>query len=68
MQAATNRLLRVSNWRRGVKGKLEGRFAAIRVRVTDGEPQRIGSMGAQHMPGEEVWLVGERRSSGERKY
>ena len=22
----------------------------------------------QHMPGEEVWLVGERRASGERKY
>ncbi len=53
--------LRLS-WRRGVKGKLEGRFAAIRVRVADGEPQRIGSMGAQHLPGEEVWLVGERRS------
>jgi len=25
-------------------------------------------MGAQHMPGEEVWLVGEHRSGGERKY
>ena len=25
-------------------------------------------MGAQHLPGEEVWLVGEQRSSGERKY
>ena len=24
--------------------------------------------GAQHMPGEEAWLVGEHRSSGERKY
>src|SRR3546814_9978494 len=28
----------------------------------------IGASGAQHMPGEEAWLVGEHRSSGERKY
>jgi SRSO17 transposase len=25
-------------------------------------------MGAQHLPGEEVWVVGESRTSGERKY
>lgn len=25
-------------------------------------------MGAQHMPGQEVWLTGEHRSKGERKY
>ena len=25
-------------------------------------------MGAQHLPGEEVWVVGEHRSTGERKY
>ena len=25
-------------------------------------------MGAQHLPGEGVWLVGESRASGERKY
>jgi len=25
-------------------------------------------MGGQHMPGEEIWLVGERRTNGERKY
>jgi len=56
------------SWRRGTKGRLSARFAAIRVRVADGAPQRIGTMGAQHMPGEEVWLVGEHRSSGERKY
>ena len=56
------------SWRRGVKGRLAARFAAIRVRVADGPPQRIGTMGAQHLPGEEVWLVGEHRSSGERKY
>ena len=52
----------------GTKGRLAARFAAVPVRLADGPPQRIGSSGAQHMPGEEVWLVGERRSSGERKY
>jgi SRSO17 transposase len=56
------------SWRRGTKGRLSARFAAMRVRIADGAPQRIGSMGAQHMPGEEAWLVGEHRSNGERKY
>ena len=56
------------SWRRGTKGKLSARFAAVRVRVADGPPQRIHDMGAQHLPGEEVWLVGEHRSTGERKY
>jgi SRSO17 transposase len=56
------------SWRRGTKGRLTARFAAMRVRIADGAPQRIGADGAQHMPGEEVWLVGEHRSSGERKY
>lgn len=56
------------SWRRGTKGRLSARFAAVRVRIADGPPQRIRDMGAQHMPGEEAWLVGERRSSGERKY
>jgi SRSO17 transposase len=56
------------SWRRGTKGPLVARFAAVRVRIADGPPQRIGDMGAQHLPGEEVWLVGEHRSTGERKY
>ena len=56
------------SWRRGTKGPLAARFAAVRVRVADGPPQRIRDMGAQHLPGEEVWLVGEHRSTGERKY
>ena len=59
---------RTVSWRRGTKGRLAARFAAVRVRVADGPPQRIGDMGAQHMPGEGAWLVGERRASGERKY
>ena len=56
------------SWRRGTKGLLSARFAAVRVRVADGPPQRIRNSGAQHLPGEEVWLVGEHRSTGERKY
>jgi SRSO17 transposase len=56
------------SWRRGTKGRLSARFAAMRVRVADGPPQRIGTMGAQHLPGEEVWLIGEHRSTEERKY
>lgn len=59
---------RALSWRRGTKGRLSARFAAIRVRVADGPPQRIHDMGGQHMPGEEVWLVGEHRKNGERKY
>ena len=58
-------------WRsvcRGTKGRLSARFSAVRVRVADGSRQRICDMGGQHMPGEEAWLIGERRSSGERKY
>jgi SRSO17 transposase len=56
------------SWRSGTKGRLSARFAALRVRIADGPPQRIGDMGNQHMPGEEAWLVGERRASGERKF
>jgi SRSO17 transposase len=56
------------SWRRGTKKRLSARFAALRVRVADGPTQRIGAMGGQHLPGEEVWLVGERRSTGERKH
>jgi SRSO17 transposase len=59
---------RTLSWRNGTKGPLRARFAAVRVRVADGPAQRIGTMGAQHVPGEEVWLIGERRSTGERKY
>lgn len=41
---------------KGMRGRLGARFAALRVRIADGAPQRIGSAGAQHMPGEEAWL------------
>lgn len=51
-------------WRRGTKGRLAAEFAALRVRPADGARLRNG----RHLPGDEVWLVGEHRSSGERKY
>lgn len=56
------------SWRRGTKGRLTARFAALRVRIADGNPQRILDKGQQHMPGEEARLVGEWRSNDERKY
>ena len=56
------------SWRRGTKGRLAARFAAMRVRVAAGPTQRIHNLGAQHLPGEEVWLLGEHRSTGEKKF
>jgi SRSO17 transposase len=56
------------SWRTGTKGKLRARFAAVRVRVADGTPQRIKDKTHQHLPGEQAWLVGEHRASGEKKY
>ena len=56
------------SWRLGTKGKLKARFAALRVRVADGPTQRIKDKSKQHLPGEEVWLVGEHRSTGEKKH
>lgn len=57
------------SWRRGTKGKLNCRFAACRVRVADGHRHRMRDGRVQAMPGgEEVWLVGERRATGEQKY
>lgn len=51
-------------WRKGTKGKLQARFAATRIRVADGATWANN----RHLPGKEAWLVGEWRSSGERKY
>lgn len=56
------------SWRNGTKGRLEARFAAVRVQTADGPPQRIKDMGQQHLPGDEAWLIGEHRTSGEKKY
>lgn len=56
------------SWRQGTKGRLACRFAACRVRLADGHRRRMLDGRVQAMPGDEVWLVGERRSTGEQKY
>src|ERR687897_336210 len=62
--ALSDEMWRAVLWRRGTKGDLRADFAALRIRVADGPVMS----GAQHRPGEEAWLVCERRGSGERKY
>src|SRR5262252_9966267 len=57
---------RTVSWRSGTKGRLKARFAAVRVRTADGPPQRIWDKGQQHLPGDEAWLIGEHRTSGEK--
>jgi SRSO17 transposase len=59
---------RTVSWRNGTRGKLKARFAAVRVRVADGPRRRIRNKAGQHLPGDEAWLVGEHRPSGEKKY
>jgi SRSO17 transposase len=56
------------SWRRGTRGRLTCHFAARRVRVADGPKHRMLDHRMPCMPGDEVWLVGERRSTGEQKY
>ena len=57
------------SWRRGTKGRLGCQVAAIRVRIADGHRHRMADGRVQAMPGdEEVWLIGECRATGERKY
>jgi SRSO17 transposase len=51
-------------WRRGTKGMLRAEFAALRIRVADADPV----VGHRHGPGDEAWLICERRSNGETKY
>jgi SRSO17 transposase len=56
------------SWRRGTKERLTCLFAARRVYVADSHKHRMLDNRVQCMPGDEVWLVGERRSTGEQKY
>ena len=58
------RAFRLFSWRCGTKGPLKARFAVVRVRVADGPV----AARAQHLPGDEAWLVCEERAAGERKY
>jgi SRSO17 transposase len=55
---------RTVSWRTGAKGPLRAGFAAARVRAADGPV----AAGGRHLPGDEAWLVGEHRASGEKKY
>ena len=52
------------SWRRGTKGRLRAEFAALHVRIADG-PKVLDH---RHGPGDEAWLVCERRSGGVKKY
>jgi SRSO17 transposase len=52
------------SWRVGTKGRLEADFCAIRVRTADG-PETTDRV---HLPGDEAWLVAERRAPDEIKY
>jgi len=52
------------SWRDGTKGPLEAEFIAVRVRAADGPETRDRI----HLPGDEAWLVAERRHTGEIKY
>jgi len=52
------------SWRDGTKGPLEAEFIAVRVRAADGPETRD----RVHLPGDEAWLVAERRHTGEIKY
>ena len=54
---------RKGTWRHGTKGKLQADFAIVRVRPADGPL----ASNMQHLPGDEAWLVCERRPK-EKKY
>ena len=58
------RVWRRLSWRVGTKGRLEAEFCAIRVRTADG-PETTERV---HLPGDEAWLVAERRAPDEIKY
>ncbi|GAC1532499.1 MAG: IS701-like element ISBj9 family transposase [Ramlibacter sp.] len=64
IEALGAKALRRCSWRSGTKGMLSARFAAVRVRVADGQLIARG----QHLPGQAAWLVCEVRPGGERKY
>ncbi|MFC4456555.1 IS701 family transposase [Deinococcus sonorensis] len=51
-------------WRHGTKGPMRGRFAAVFVRIADGAANGAGA----HLPGEELWVIGEERNNGGCKY
>ena len=61
---------RTISWRKGTKGALSGEFAIVRVRPADDAPTKmtVPTRKSVHLPGEQAWLVCERRSNEDRKY
>jgi SRSO17 transposase len=55
---------RAVTWRNGTKGPLQCEFVARRVRPADGPTIARGV----HLPGDEAWLICERRRAGEQRY
>jgi SRSO17 transposase len=64
INALGRKAFRTVTWRNGTKGPLRARFAACRVRLTDGEKTAHG----KGLPGAEVWLVCEQRPDERRYY
>src|SRR5262245_58236484 len=48
--------------------KAQGSFCCCPRAGRRRPPQRIRDKGQQHLPGDEAWLIGEHRMSGETKY
>ena len=60
---------RTVSWRRGTKGRLSAPASPPSVfGLPTARPSGSATWAPQHLPGEEVWLIGEHRSTGERKY
>ncbi len=55
---------RTVTWRHGTKGALSATFAVVRVRPADGP----AASNMQHLPGDPVWLVCERRTNEDKYY
>jgi SRSO17 transposase len=64
IDALGKKAFRTVTWRNGTKGPLRARFAACRVRLTDGDKATHG----KGLPGPEVWLVCEQRADERRYY
>jgi len=64
IEALGKSAFRSVTWRNGTKGPLRARFAACRVRLTDGEK----AAGGKGLPGPEVWLICEQRADERRYY
>lgn len=58
------RAFRSVSWRKGTKGRLSAKFAAVRVRPADGD--NIGDR--VRLPTDELWLVCEQRAADDRRY